>query len=554
MLESVVNQQRAALGLPNEVDLTQYPSIYAAFEDSIKRFADKPAYTSLGKTITFAELNQYVEQFASYLQNHTDLKPGDRVAVQLPNIIQNPVVVYGIFKAGLVLVNTNPLYTERELEHQFSDSGAKALVVASVVASTVAKVLPKTDIKHVIVTDLADLHSPLKRYLLNFAIKHIKKMVPTYHIPGAIKFNDALKLGAKKPASIYESKLEDLAVLQYTGGTTGVAKGAILTNGNLMANALQGLPVFKTYGFGEGCETIIQPLPLYHIYAYTVGMLMLLTGNHMVLIPNPRDIPGLVKELSNWKLTGFCGLNTLFVALCNNADFRKLDFSSMKMTLSGGMALTLDAEKHWHEVTGVHIFEGYGLTETSPVVSLNPGNGNQVGTIGLPMPSTQVRIVKETGEDAAVGEPGELWIKGPQVMEGYWQRPEATEEVMHDDWFASGDIAIINEDGYLKIVDRLKDMIVVSGFNVFPNEVEEILYQHENILECAVVGLPDETSGEIVKAFIVSNKVDLSKQDIIDYARKYLTAYKIPKVIEFRDELPKTNVGKILRRALRDEQ
>lgn len=554
MLESVVNQQRAALGLPNEVDLAQYPSIYAAFEDSIKRFADKPAYTSLGKTITFAELNQYVEQFASYLQNHTDLKPGDRVAVQLPNIIQNPVVVYGIFKAGLVLVNTNPLYTERELEHQFSDSGAKALVVASVVASTVAKVLPKTDIKHVIVTDLADLHSPLKRYLLNFAIKHIKKMVPAYHIPGAIKFNDALKLGAKKPAVTYQSKLEDLAVLQYTGGTTGVAKGAILTNGNLMANALQGLPVFKTYGFGEGCETIIQPLPLYHIYAYTVGMLMLLTGNHMVLIPNPRDIPGLVKELSNWKLTGFCGLNTLFVALCNNADFRKLDFSSMKMTLSGGMALTLDAEKHWHEVTGVHIFEGYGLTETSPVVSLNPGNGNQVGTIGLPMPSTQVRIVKETGEDAAVGEPGELWIRGPQVMEGYWQRPEATEEVMHDDWFASGDIAIMNEDGYLKIVDRLKDMIVVSGFNVFPNEVEEILYQHENILECAVVGLPDETSGEIVKAFIVSNKVDLSKQDIIDYARKYLTAYKIPKVIEFRDELPKTNVGKILRRALRDEQ
>lgn len=554
MLESVVNQQRAALGLPNEVDLAQYPSIYAAFEDSIKRFADKPAYTSLGKTITFAELNQYVEQFASYLQNHTDLKPGDRVAVQLPNIIQNPVVVYGIFKAGLVLVNTNPLYTERELEHQFSDSGAKALVVASVVASTVAKVLPKTDIKHVIVTDLADLHSPLKRYLLNFAIKHIKKMVPAYHIPGAIKFNDALKLGAKKPAVTYQSKLEDLAVLQYTGGTTGVAKGAILTNGNLMANALQGLPVFKTYGFGEGCETIIQPLPLYHIYAYTVGMLMLLTGNHMVLIPNPRDIPGLVKELSNWKLTGFCGLNTLFVALCNNADFRKLDFSSMKMTLSGGMALTLDAEKHWHEVTGVHIFEGYGLTETSPVVSLNPGNGNQVGTIGLPMPSTQVRIVKETGEDAAVGEPGELWIRGPQVMEGYWQRPEATKEVMHDDWFASGDIAIMSEDGYLKIVDRLKDMIVVSGFNVFPNEVEEILYQHENILECAVVGLPDETSGEIVKAFIVSNKVDLSKQDIIDYARKYLTAYKIPKVIEFRDELPKTNVGKILRRALRDEQ
>lgn len=552
MLESVISAKRTALGLPNEVDVSQYPNIYSAFSQAIDKYGDRPAYTSLGCTITYAQLGAYVEQFASYLQNHTSLEPGDRVAVQLPNIVQNPVVVFGILKAGMVLVNTNPLYTERELEHQFNDSGAKALVVASVVAANVQPVLAKTPIKHVIVTDLADLHSPLKRTVLNFAIKHIKKMVPSYNIPGAIKLNQALALGAQKPAQVTSAKMDDVAVLQYTGGTTGVAKGAMLTHGNLMANVMQGTPAFSSYGLKEGEETLIQPLPLYHIYAYTVSVLMLMTGNHTVLIPNPRDLPNLVKELGKWKFTGFCGLNTLFVALCHNEDFKKLDFSQMKMTLSGGMALTMDAEKHWHEVTGVHIFEGYGLTETSPVVSINPGNGNQVGTIGLPLASTEVRLVKDDGSDAVVGEPGELWVKGPQVMAGYWQRPEETAKVMHGDWFATGDIAVIAEDGYLKIVDRLKDMVVVSGFNVFPNEVEEVMYQHENIIECAVIGVADDKTGEAVKAFVVSDKADLSKQEVIDFCRERLTGYKIPKLVEFRDELPKSNVGKILRRELRD--
>lgn len=553
MLESIISEKRKELGLPDSVDTSIYPNIYDAFEQAAQKYANEPAFTSLGCTLTYAEVKAHAENFAAYLQNHTDLQPGDKIALQMPNLVQYPVAMFGAFKAGLVIVNTNPLYSERELVHQFNDSGAKALVVSAVVAANVQKVIPQTKIKHVIVTGLADLHSPVKRFVVNNAAKYIKKMIPSYKIEGSIGLNKALKMGAKHKAETVVAQQDDIAVLQYTGGTTGLPKGAMLTHGNLLANTLQGAPIFKTYGLKETGEILIQPLPLYHIYAFTVSMILMSTGNHMVLIPNPRDIPGLVKELSKWKFSGFCGLNTLFVALSNNEDFRKLDFSSVKMTLSGGMALTKAAEHEWFNITGVHIYEGYGLTETSPVVSVNPGNGMRIGSIGIPVASTEVKLLDDNGDAVGVGEPGELLVRGPQVMKGYWQRPEATDEVIDSEgWFATGDVAQISRDGYLTIVDRKKDMILVSGFNVYPNELEDVLCAHPNVIECAAIGVPDERSGESVKMFVVANKSNLTGDELISYCRDNLAAYKVPKSIEFRDELPKSNVGKILRRELRD--
>lgn len=553
MLESIISEKRQELGLPDSVDTSLYPNLYSAFEQATTKYADQAAFTSLGCTLTYAEVRKHADDFAAYLQNCTDLEPGDKIALQMPNLVQYPVAMFGALKAGLVVVNTNPLYSERELVHQFNDSGAKALVVSAVVAANVEKVIPQTGIKEVIVTGLADLHSPVKRFVVNNAAKYIKKMIPPYNIKGAKTFNKALKLGAKHTSKAVETTQDDIAVLQYTGGTTGLPKGAMLTHGNLLANTLQSAPIFATYGYDDCGSILIQPLPMYHIYAFTVSMILMTTGNHTVLIPNPRDIPGLVKELSKWKFNGFCGLNTLFVALSNDEGFKKLDFSSLKMTLSGGMALTKVAEQNWFNITGVHIYEGYGLTETSPVVSVNPGNGMRIGSIGIPVASTEVKLVGDNGKPVGVGEPGELCVRGPQVMKGYWNRPDATAEVIDSEgWFSTGDVAQISRDGYLSIVDRKKDMILVSGFNVYPNELEDVLCAHPNVVECAAIGVPDERSGEAVKMFVVANKSNLTADEVIAYCRENLAAYKVPKSIEFRDELPKSNVGKILRRELRD--
>ncbi len=547
-------QDKYPAGVTREVDLKKYKSMVDVFEQSVKKFADRPAFSAVGATLTYRDLDTQSRNFAAWLQNKTDLKPGDRIAVQMPNVSQYPVVVFGAMRAGLIVVNTNPLYTTREMEHQFNDSGAKALVVLANMAENAEKVLPHTGIEHVIVTEIADMHSPIKRTLMNAVVKHVKKMVPPFNLPQAHKLPAVLSAGAREKFTPVECKQDDIAVLQYTGGTTGVAKGAMLTHGNLVANLLQTRPMMEDMVV-EGQEVVIAPLPLYHIYSFTLNCgIMLEAGAHNVLIPNPRDIPGFVKELKNHKFTAFLGLNTLFVALCNNEDFQDLDFSSLKLTSSGGMALTSDTAKMWERVTGCEICEGFGMTETSPVVTFNPHSAIQIGTIGLPIPSTQVITLDEEGNETPLGEPGELCVKGPQVMRGYWQRPEDTQKSFTDDgYLRTGDIALIQEDGYIRIVDRKKDMIIVSGFNVFPNEIEDVVSSHPKVVECAAVGVPDAKSGEAVKVYLVPTAEGVTENELKEFCRERLTAYKVPKKFEFRDELPKTNVGKILRRELRDE-
>ncbi|WP_330115108.1 long-chain-fatty-acid--CoA ligase FadD1 [Pseudomonas sp. JS3066] len=543
-------------GVPAEINADQYPNVQAVLKESCQRFADKPAFSNLGKTLTYGELYELSGAFAAFLQNHTDLKPGDRIAVQLPNILQYPVVVFGAMRAGLIVVNTNPLYTAREMEHQFNDSGAKALVCLANMAHLAEEVLPRTGVRHVIVTEVGDLLPTFKRLLVNAVIKHVKKMVPPFSLPQAVKLNDALAKGRGRAVNEASPQGSDIAVLQYTGGTTGVAKGAMLTHRNLIANMLQ-CKALMGANLNEGCEILITPLPLYHIYAFTFHcMAMMLTGNHNILISNPRDLPSMTKELAKYKFTGFVGLNTLFVALCNNEDFRKLDFSALKLTLSGGMALQLAAAERWKQVTGCAICEGYGMTETSPVVSVNPFQSIQIGTIGIPVPSTLCKVVDDEGNDVGLGAPGELCVKGPQVMKGYWQRQEATDEILDaDGWLKTGDVAVIQEDGFMRIVDRKKDMILVSGFNVYPNELEDVLATLPGVLQCAAIGVPDEKSGEAIKMFVVAKPgVSLTKEQVMEHMRSNVTGYKVPRAIEFRDALPTTNVGKILRRELRDEE
>ena len=548
-------QDKYPPGVPREIDLNKYQSMVDLFEQAVKKFADRPAFSAVGVTLTYGDLDTQSRNFAAWLQNKTNLKPGDRIAVQMPNVTQYPVVVYGAMRAGLVVVNTNPLYTTREMEHQFNDSGAKALVVLANMAANAEQVLPQTGIEHVIVTELADMHSPVKRTLMNAAVKHLKKMVPPFNLPQAHKLPAVLAAGAKEKLDQARPTQDDLAVLQYTGGTTGVAKGAMLTHGNLVANVLQTRPLLEDKII-EGQEVMIAPLPLYHIYSFTLNCgIMLEAGAHNVLIPNPRDIPGFVKEMKNFKFTSLAGLNTLFNGLMANEEFRELDFSSMKMTSSGGMALTSATAKRWEEVTGVEIGEGYGMTETSPVVTINPPNAIQLGTIGVPVCNTVCKAVDDDGNDLPLGEPGELCVKGPQVMRGYWQRPEETQKSFTEDGFLrTGDIAVIQEDGYIRIVDRKKDMIIVSGFNVYPNEVEDVVSSHPKVLECAAVGIPDEKTGEAVKVFLVASDQSLKADELKEFCRERLTAYKVPKTFEIREELPKTNVGKILRRELRDEE
>jgi long-chain acyl-CoA synthetase len=548
-------QDRYPPSIPKTVDVNQYSSVVEIFNRFVQKYAERPAFTCLGQTMTYAELNAQSAAFAAYLQNETSLVAGDRIAVQLPNVLQYPIVVFGAMRAGMIVVNTNPLYTEREMEHQFNDSGAKALVVLANMGDKAANVVPKTGIKHVFVTQVGDMHGIVKRLLINTVLKHVKKEVPEYSIAGAVPLRQALSHGTGKQYTPVVATAEDVAVLQYTGGTTGVAKGAMLTHGNLMANMMQSHGVFN-HVIDEANEVLICPLPLYHIYAFTVHCMVLLeTGNHNILIPNPRDIPGFIKTLQKVEFTGFVGLNTLFVALCAQQDFRALNFSKLKLTVSGGMALTKAAFDEWRNVTGCDVAEGYGMTETSPVVSFNPSDNIKQGSIGMPVPNTNCKVIDDDGNDLPLGEAGELCVKGPQVMKGYWQRPEATAETMtKDGWLKTGDVAVIGDDGYMKIVDRKKDMIIVSGFNVYPNEVEDIIVSHPDIIEAAAIGIPDVKSSEAVKVFAVRSDPSLTEKDVIDYARQNLTGYKVPRYIEFRDELPKTNVGKILRRELRDEE
>ncbi|HSB95863.1 MAG TPA: AMP-binding protein, partial [Spongiibacteraceae bacterium] len=442
MLKTIIESARTHAGISNTVDIDRYHNLIDLFEEAATRFPDAPAFSSLGHTITLRDLDHLSQRFGAFLQQQPALQPGDRIAIQMPNLVQYPVALLGAMRAGFVVVNTNPLYSCEEIEHQLKDAGAKALIVLANFAHTAAKILSKTQVEVVIVTELADLHPPLKRLLINFGARYIKRMVPAFDIPGALKFTAALQRGAAEKFRPVPLQPQDVAVLQYTGGTTGVAKGAMLSHRNLIANAVQGAAMFATYGLRPGVETFIVPLPLYHIYSFTLSMVMLSNGNHCVLIPNPKDIAGLIAEMRRYRFTGFCGLNTLFVALCQRVEFAQLDFSSMKATISGGMALTTSAAEQWKRITGCDVYEGYGLTEASPVVSINPGGNNQVGTIGLALPETEIKVVNEDGVEQGLNEPGELCVKGPQVMLGYWQRPDETAKVIDaDGWLRTGDIA-----------------------------------------------------------------------------------------------------------------
>jgi long-chain acyl-CoA synthetase len=539
--------------IPFEIDTAAYSSVNDVFHEACRKYADLPAVSNMGKTLTYRDLDRLTAAFAAYIQNETDLQPGDRIALQMPNILQYPVAVFGAMRAGLVIVNTNPLYTEREMLHQFNDSGAKALLVVANFCDKVEKVLPQTGIKYVFVTELGDMLPTVKRLLTNFVVKKVKKMVPAYNLPNAIPFTKVMCRGAKPKVKDARPHAGDIAVLQYTGGTTGVAKGAMLTHANLVANLLQMRAALT--GVEQGKEVMIVPLPMYHIFAFVVCCLgMMDLGGHSVLITNPRDIPGFVKELSKWKFTGFAGLNTLFVALMQNAEFRKLDFSALKRVIAGGMAMQTKVAEEWEKLTGVRVCEGFGMTETSPVVTVNPLSNIRIGTIGIPLPNTRLKIIDDDGKELGVGQPGELCVQGPQVMKGYWQRPEATAEIIDaEGWLKTGDVAVIDPDGFLRIVDRKKDMILVSGFNVYPNEIEDVAAKHAGVLECAAVGVPDEKSGEAVKLFVVKRDPALSEESLLRHLKENLTAYKVPRHIAFRSDLPKTPVGKILRRELRGQ-
>lgn len=538
--------------IPEALNPHGYKNLNDVLARTARDYSEKPAFSSFGNSMSFAELDRLSDAFAVYLQQETDLQPGDRIAVQLPNLNQYPVVLFGAFKAGLVVVNTNPLYTPRELEHQFNDSGAKALVVYKGVADNVDKIIANTSIRYVFTTQIADLHPPVKRWLINSVVKYVKKMEPKFNLPQAVELRSALNSKTGQKPKPVEIQSHNLAVLQYTGGTTGVSKGAMLTHANLISNFLQAIKLIS--GAEKGWqETIMAPLPLYHIYSFTVSMVVLEAGGCSVLIANPRDLDGFVKEMKKHTTTAFVGLNTLFVALCNHKDIGSVDFSQLKLTLSGGMALTHDASETWKKTTGCEILEAYGLSETSPAVTANLPWDVRVGTIGKPLADTEVRVIGTDGQPVAEGETGELCVKGPQVMLGYWQREQATDSCFTDDgFFITGDMAVWEDDGYLRIVDRAKDMINVSGFNVYPNEIEDVVSSHPEVIECAAIGVPDQHSGEAVKVFVVTSTV-IGSDEIRQWCKERLTPYKVPKQVEFTDELPKSNVGKVLRRMLRPE-
>ena len=546
-------------GMPAEIELDPSDTLVSVFEASARRFADRPAFACMGRTISYAELDRMSAAFAGYLQRDLGLAPGARVAIMLPNLLQYPVALFGVLRAGMTVVNVNPLYTARELKHQLSDSGAEAILILENFAATLQKVVAETPVRHVVVTGIGDMLAFPKRQVTNFVVRRVKKMVPAWSLPGHVTLDGALARGAAKgfePAAVDQASL---AFLQYTGGTTGVSKGAMLTHRNMVGNLRQMHACIGSL-IDEGREVVITALPLYHVFSLVCNCLLFVSvGGLNVLITNPRDVPGFVKELSAWPFSIITGVNTLYNALLQDPGFAGLDFSHLKWAGAGGMALQAAVARRWREVTGKTVHEGYGLTETSPVVSMQPSGEHEeafTGTIGLPLPSTEVAIRDESGHDLPLGEAGELCVRGPQVMAGYWQRPEATGDVMYPDGFLrTGDIATMDEAGYLRIVDRKKDMILVSGFNVYPNEVENVLTLHPEIVEAACIGVPDPKSTEAVKVFVVRSPGSaLDGAGVVAHCREHLTGYKVPRHVEFRDELPKTNVGKILRRTLRDEE
>ncbi len=539
-------------GVPFEIDPDKYASIVDMFNKYVAMYADRTAFINMGAEISYKELDQQAKAFAAYLQTDLGLVKGDKFAIMVPNTLQYPIALFGALLAGLTVVNVNPLYTARELEHQLKDSGTKAILIIENFAQTLSKVIDKTPVEHVILTSVGDRLGTVKGMLVNFAVKYIKKMVPAFKLANTVKFNTVLATGLTRTFKPVEITGEDLAFLQYTGGTTGVSKGAMLTHRNMVSNLQQAKaaigPLLK-----DGEELVVTALPLYHIFALTANCLTFITlGGTNLLITNPRDMPGFVKELSKYKFTAITGVNTLFNGLLNTPGFKELDFSHLKMSLGGGMAVQRPVAERWQNVTKTRLLEGYGLTECAPMVTLSPYNlVSYDGSIGIPAPSTDIRIVKDDGSEAEVGEPGEMWVKGPQVMKGYYNRQEATDDILKDGWLATGDVASMDFKGTFKIVDRKKDMIIVSGFNVFPNEIEEVVMMHDGILEAAAIGIPHEVSGEIVKIFIVCKGDKVEEKELIEHCRENLTNYKVPRLVEYRDELPKTNVGKILRRELR---
>jgi len=540
-------------GVPAEIDYREYRSIGELFERTVAKYRDRPAYINMGRTISFGDLDRESRNCGAWLQGK-GLSKGARVAVMMPNCLQYPVCVFGILRAGFVVVNVNPLYTTRELEHQLKDSGAEAIVILENFSHVLEQVVERTPVRHVIVTALGDLLG-FKGEVVNFVVRHVKKMVPAWRINGAIRFTAMLAEGARfelKPAGVGH---EDMAFLQYTGGTTGLSKGAVLLHQNILANLEQTAAWLKPFGKDEP-QAIVTALPLYHIFSLTANcLLMMKAGGCNILITNPRDIPGFVKELRRQKFTMFTGVNTLFNALMNHPDFAKIDFSGLKIALGGGMAVQKAVADRWKKMTGCTLVEAYGLSETSPAVTINPLDLKDYnGSIGLPIPSTEVILRGEDGKEAPLGSPGEICVRGPQVMRGYWNSPAETAKVLSPEgFFATGDIGVMDEQGYVRIVDRKKDMLLVSGFNVYPNEIESVVAMHPGVLECAVIGVPDARSGEVPKLFVVKKDPSLTEADLRRHCEENLTGYKRPKYIEFRQELPKTNVGKILRRALRDE-
>jgi long-chain acyl-CoA synthetase len=541
-------------GVAKEINPDEYTSLVEMLAESMKKYADQTAFLNMDKGFTYREVDEKSTQFAAYLQKKLGLKKGDRIAIQMPNCLQYPIVMFGAIKAGLVVVNTNPLYTHKEMEHQFKDSGAKAIVIIANFAFNLEKIIANTDIKHVIVTELGDFLKGLKGPIVNFVVKRIKKMVPPFHIPGAVSLKQAMKEATSLQFDKPEIRGEDVAFLQYTGGTTGVSKGATLSHRNMVAHTLQTTQWFQPI-FVEGEEVVvITALPLYHIFALAVnGLLMFHVGAKNVLVTNPRDMKAFCADMKKNPFSIITGVNTLFNGLLNQESFKTLDFSKLKGAIGGGMAVQKAVAEKWREVTGCPLVEGYGLSETSPVLVCNPLDGShRNGFIGLPVPSTEIVLLDDDGKEVPTGQPGEICAKGPQVMSGYWQRPDEREKAFIDGWFKTGDIGIIDPDGFVKIVDRKKEMILVSGFNVYPNEIEDAVASNPKVLEVGAIGVPDPKSNEAVKVFVVKKDQSLTEEELISFCRESLTRYKVPKHVEFVKELPKSNVGKILRRILKE--
>ena len=541
-------------GVPANIDPDAYPTLVALIEETFEKYRKLIAFTCMGASLSFDELDKGSQHFGAYLHSR-GLEPGDKIALMMPNMLQYPIALFGALRAGLVVVNTNPLYTPREMHHQFTDAGVKAIIIAENFAANLEKIITDTRIKTVIVTSIGELLGLFKGAMVNFVVRNIKRMVPKHNLPNTVSFTDALKQGRKFSLSPHQGGPDDVILLQYTGGTTGVAKGAMLTNRNLVAN-MQQIRAFMMPYLKEQAEVALSPLPMYHIFAFSVNCLALMSvGTHTILIVNPRDLSTINKAFKEYPISLMTGVNTLYNALVNNKEFQRLDFSSLKITVAGGMAMQKAVSERWQQITGCPLSEGYGMTEASPVVSINPlDNTGRLGTIGIPVSSTDVRVVNEQGIALPAGEIGELQVNGPQVMKGYYNRPDETRKtITSDGWLCTGDIGKMSADGFFEIVDRKKDMILVSGFNVYPNEIEDVLATHPKVMEAAAIGVADDKSGEVVKVFIVKKEKSLSKDEVVAFCKEHLTGYKVPKQIEFRDDLPKSNVGKILRKELRTD-